>query len=362
MTISNQEAQRNINNTIMKFTTIPNTAIKISKIGLGTMTFGEQNSEVEAHEQLDFALEHHVNFIDTAELYAVPTKPETQGLTEIYIGNWIAKRKNRNQFVLATKIAGPSRDLDYIRPNLGYSKEAIKEAVHKSLKRLQTDYIDLYQLHWPDRSTNFFGKLGYQQNNKDSWHDTILETIYVLDELVKEGKIRHYGLSNETPWGVMRHLQESKEHQLTRAKTVQNPYSLLNRTYEIGLAEVGLRENIGLLAYSPMAFGLLSGKFLHGKKPKNARITLYPQMSRYNNPQVERVIEKYATLAQEYGVSLAQMSLAFINQKNFVTSTIIGATNLAQLEENIKSIDIVLNDEILKKIDAIHQLQPNPAP
>lgn len=345
----------------MKFTTIPYTDIKISKIGLGTMTFGEQNSESEAHEQLDFALDYQVNFIDTAELYAVPTRPETQGLTEMYIGNWIAKRKNRDQFILATKIAGPSRDLEYIRPNLGYSKEAITEAIHKSLTRLQTDYIDLYQLHWPDRSANFFGKLGYQQNN-NSWQDTILETIRVLDELVKEGKIRHYGLSNETPWGVMRHLQESKAHQLTRAKTVQNPYSLLNRTYEIGLAEVGLRENIGLLAYSPLAFGLLSGKFLHGKKPKKARITLYPQMSRYNNPQVERIVEKYAALAQEYSVSLAQMSLAFINQQDFVSSTIIGATNLAQLEENIKSIDVVLSNEILEKIDAIHQLQPNPAP
>jgi len=346
----------------MKYTTLPNTDIKVSKICLGTMTFGEQNTEDEAHEQLDFALDHKVNFIDTAELYAVPTKPETQGLTETYIGNWIQNRKNRDQLVLATKIAGPSRDLSYIRPNLNYTKEAITEAIHKSLKRLKTDYIDLYQLHWPDRSANFFGKLGYQNNNNSTWEDTILETIKTLDDLVKEGKIRHYGLSNETPWGVMRHLQESKQHQLTRAKTIQNPYSLLNRTYEIGLAEISIRENIGLLAYSPMAFGLLSGKFLNGKKPKNARITLYPQMSRYNNPQVVGIIEKYAALAQEYGISLAQMSLAFINQQDFLTSTIIGATSIAQLNENIKSVDLDLTDEILEKIDTIHQLQPNPAP
>ncbi|HIP49253.1 MAG TPA: NADP(H)-dependent aldo-keto reductase [Lutibacter sp.] len=346
----------------MKFTTIPNTEIKVSKICLGTMTFGEQNTEAEAHEQLDFALDHQVNFIDTAELYAVPTRPETQGLTETYIGNWIAQKKNRDQIVLATKIAGPSRDLNYIRPNLGYTKDAITEAIHKSLKRLKTDYIDLYQLHWPDRNANFFGKLGYQKNKNSSWEDTIHETIKTLDDLLKEGKIRHYGLSNETPWGVMRHLQESKQHQLTRAKTVQNPYSLLNRTYEIGLAEISIRENIGLLPYSPMAFGLLSGKFLNGKRPKNARITLYPQMSRYNNPQVAGIVEKYAVLAQEYSISLAQMSLAFINQQDFVTSTIIGATSLAQLDENIKSIDVVLSDEILKKINAIHQLQPNPAP
>lgn len=346
----------------MKYTTIPNTEIKVSKICLGTMTFGEQNTEYQAHEQLDFALNHKVNFIDTAELYAVPTRPETQGLTETYIGNWIAKRKNREQLVLATKIAGPSHDLKYIRPNLNYSKEAITEAIHASLRRLKTDYIDLYQLHWPDRNTNFFGKLGFQNNTTNYWEDTILETLKVLDDLVKQGKIRHYGLSNETPWGVMRHLQESKQHQLTRAKTVQNPYSLLNRTYEIGLAEVSVRENIGLLAYSPMAFGLLSGKFLNGKKPKNARITLYPQMSRYNNPQVEKIIEKYAVLAQEYSISLAQMSLAFINQQDFVTSTIIGATSLEQLDENIKSINLILSDEILKKIEAIHQSQPNPAP
>lgn len=346
----------------MKYTTLPNTDIKVSKICLGTMTFGEQNSQSEAHEQLDFALEQGVNFIDTAELYAVPARPETQGLTEQFIGNWIANKKNRNQIVLATKVAGPSRDLGHIRTNLGYSKVAITEAVNKSLQRLQTDYIDLYQLHWPDRSTNFFGKLGYDANKNNSWEDSILETISILDNLVKEGKIRHYGLSNETPWGVMRHLQESRKHQLTQAKTIQNPYSLLNRTYEIGLAEISMRENIGLLPYSPMAFGLLSGKFLNGKRPKKARITLFPQMSRYNNVKVDQAVEKYARLAKEYNMSLAQMSLAFINQQQFVTSTIIGATTLAQLDENIKSIDLVLTDELNGRINEIHESQPNPAP
>ena len=346
----------------MQYTNLPKTDISVSKICLGTMTFGEQSTQKEAHEQLDFALEQGVNFIDTAELYAIPARAETQGITETYIGNWLAKNKNRTKIVLGTKVSGPSDNLAYIRKNLGFSKEAITEALHKSLKRLQTDYIDLYQLHWPDRHTNFFGKLGYYHIKNEVWDDTILEVIRLLDNLVKDGKIRHYGLSNETPWGVMRHLQESSNHQLTRAKTIQNPYSLLNRTYEIGLAEISIRENIGLLPYSPMAFGLLSGKFLNGQKPKNARISLYPEMSRYNNPQVEHVVIKYAALAKEFGLSLAQMSLAFVNQQDFVTSTIIGATTLRQLDENIKSIHVVLSDELLQKIDAIHVLQPNPAP
>jgi len=346
----------------MKYTNIPNTDIKVSKICLGTMTFGEQNTENEAHQQLDYALENGVNFIDTAEFYAVPGNPATQGLTETYIGNWINKRNNRDQIILATKIAGPGRDLDYIRPNLGYSKEAINEAINLSLKRLQTDYIDLYQLHWPDRNANYFGQRGYRHHPKEKWEDNFLSIIETLDNLVKQGKIRHYGLSNETPWGAMRHLQEAEKHQLTRAKTIQNPYSLLNRTYEVGLAEVSMRENIGLLAYSPMAFGILSGKFLHGKRPKNARISRFPQMSRYNNPKVNFAVEKYALLAEKHQISLAQMSLAFVNQQDFVTSNIIGATSLEQLKENIASVDLHLSEDILFEIENIHELQPNPAP
>jgi aryl-alcohol dehydrogenase-like predicted oxidoreductase len=326
------------------------------------MTFGEQNTETEAHQQLDYAFKNGVNFIDTAEFYAVPGNPATQGLTETYIGNWIKKRNNRDQIILATKITGPSRNLDYIRPNLGYSKEAFKEAINLSLKRLQTDYIDLYQLHWPDRNANFFGQRGYRHNPIEKWEDNFLLIVEILDNLVKQGKIRHYGLSNETPWGVMRHLQESQKHQLTQVKTVQNPYSLLNRTYEMGLAEISMRENIGLLAYSPMAFGLLSGKFLHGKRPKNTRISLFPQMSRYNNSKVNFAIEKYALLAKKHQISLAQMSLAFVNQQDFVTSNIIGATNLDQLKENIESIYLHLSDELLLEIENIHESQPNPAP
>ena len=346
----------------MKYTRLPNTDIKVSKICLGTMTFGEQNTEKEAHQQLDFSLENGINFIDTAEFYAVPGRAETQGLTETYIGNWLHKRNSRDQMVLATKVAGPGRDLDYIRKNLGYSKEAIHEAIDKSLKRLQTDYIDLYQLHWPDRNANFFGQRGYKYADNEQWSDNVKTVIETLNDLVKQGKIRHYGLSNETPWGVMHHLNESDRYQLTRAKTIQNPYSLLNRTYEIGLAEISSRENIGLLPYSPLAFGYLSGKFLHGKRPKDSRISLFPQMSRYNNDKVVKAVEKYAALADKYNLNLAQMSLAFINQQDFVTSTIIGATTLKQLEENSNSIHINLSDEILKEIEKIHEMQPNPAP
>ena len=346
----------------MKYTTLPNTNIKVSKICLGTMTFGQQNSEADAHEQLDYALSQGVNFIDTAELYAIPSKETTQGLTEQYIGSWITERKNRDQFILATKIAGPSRGLDYIRPNLGFSKEALEDALSKSLKRLQTDYIDLYQLHWPDRNVNNFGTRGYKHRSDEQWSDNIHEVISILDNWVKEGKIRHYGLSNETPWGVMRHLQESEKNGLSRAVTIQNPYSLVNRTFETGLAEISMRENIGLLPYSPLAFGKLSGKFLNGKSPENTRITLFPQMKRYNRKQVDDAIELYAAIAEKHGLSLAQMALAFINQQPFVTSVIIGATTLEQLKENIDSVNVHLSEEIIEEINAIHESNPNPAP
>jgi aryl-alcohol dehydrogenase-like predicted oxidoreductase len=348
--------------TNMKYTILPNTDIKISKICLGTMTFGEQNTESEAHEQLDYALDHDVNFIDTAEMYAVPGCAETQGSTERYIGSWLHNRKNRDKVVLATKVAGPNPSMDYIRKNLGFSKDAIYDAIEKSLVRLQTDYIDLYQLHWPDRNVNFFGQRGYKHSDNEQWNDNILSVINILNDLIKEGKIRHYGLSNETPWGVMRHIDEATKNRLSLVKTIQNPYSLLNRTYEVGLAEISMRENIGLLAYSPMAFGILSGKYLQGKKPKGARMSLFPQMSRYLSSQVEYAVKKYADLAIKNNLSLAQMSLAFVNQQDFVTSNIIGATSLSQLKENIQSIDIKLSDEILKEIDIIQEIQPNPAP
>ncbi len=345
----------------MIFTTLPNTNIKVSKICLGTMTFGEQNTEKEAHEQLDYAIEQGVNFIDTAEMYSVPGRKETQGLTEKFIGSWL-KNQKREDLIIATKITGPSSGLGYIRENIGFSDKSIDDAIDKSIKRLQTDYIDLYQLHWPERNANFFGTRNYKHDFDERWDDNFKVVIEKLDALVKEGKIRNYGVSNETPWGVMRHLSESSANGLTKCNTIQNPYSLLNRTFEIGLAEISMRENIGLLAYSPMAFGMLSGKYLYGKMPKDSRLKLFPIFSRYNSEQSQFLTKKYAELAKKLNVSLAQFSLAFVNQQPFVTSNIIGATTMNQLKENIGSIKVNLSEDILKEIDEIQELQPNPAP
>ena len=345
----------------MKYTNLPNTNIKVSKICLGTMTFGEQNTEKEGHQQLDFAIDNGVNFVDTAELYSVPGRKETQGSTEKIIGSWIAKG-NRDKIVLATKIAGPSPGLSYIRENLGFSKNAILEAVDKSLNRLQTDYIDLYQLHWPERNTNCFGVKNYKHSLSEQWKDNFGEVVETLNNLIKQGKIRHYGLSNETPYGILRYLEEAKAKNLAQPITIQNPYSLLNRTFEIGNAEISIKKNIGLLAYSPLAFGILSGKFLNGKQHPKSRVALYPQMNRYNNPQVESAVKKYAEIAQKYQLSLTQLALAFVNQQPFLISNIIGATNLNQLKENIESISISLSEEISQEIEAVFVQQPNPAP
>lgn len=345
----------------MIYSKIPQTDIEVSKICLGTMTYGQQNSEAEAHEQLDYAVEKGVNFIDTAEMYSIPGKKETQGSTESYIGSWL-KNQKRDKLVVGTKVTGPMPYFNYIREDLGFSKEVIHEALNKSLQRLQTDYVDVYQLHWPERNVNFFGQRNYKHNADEKWEDNFKTVIETLDGLVKEGKIRHYGVSNETSWGVMKQLYESKTHQLTSCKTIQNPYSLLNRSFEINLAEVCQRENIGLLAYSPLAFGALSGKYLNGQFPDNSRLKLFPAYSRYNNPQAVKLTSAYADLAKKHGLSLVQLSLAFVNQRSFVTSSIIGATTMAQLEENMASIDIKLSEEILNEIDQIQTLQPNPAP
>ncbi len=345
----------------MKYTKIPQTDIKVSKICLGTMTFGQQNTEKEAHEQLNFAKEKGVNFLDTAEMYSIPGRKETQGDSERYIGTWLKDQK-REDLVVATKVTGPMDYFNYLRPNLGFSKNVIKDALNQSLKRLRTDYVDVYQLHWPERNVNFFGQRNYSHNPDEKWVDNIKEIIENLDGLVKEGKIRHYGLSNESSWGVMRHVAESRNNNLTTCKTIQNPYSLLNRTFEINLAEVALREQVGLLAYSPLAFGVLSGKYLDGKLPEKSRLKLFPNYSRYSNPQALKLTATYAELAKKNNMSLTELSLAFVNQRPFVTSNIIGATTIDQLKENIGSIHFELSDELLKEIDQIQELQPNPAP
>ena len=347
----------------MRYTTLPNTDIKVSKICLGTMTFGEQNTEDDAHEQLNYAIDQGINFIDTAEMYSVPGRKETQGSTERFIGTWL-KNQKREDLVIATKIVGPSPGLSYIRDNMGYSNDAIDDAIEKSFKRLQTDYIDLYQLHWPERKANYFGVRNFKQDSEDQWKDNFHEIVEKLNSLVKEGKIRHYGVSNETSWGLMKHLNESNNNGYTRCKTIQNAYSLLNRTFEGSLAEVSYRENVGLLAYSPLAFGSLSGKYLN-KSPKNARLELYPQlkkMRRYLSEESVFVTEKYKELAEKNNLSLTHLALAFINQQPFVTSNIIGATTMLQLKENITSIDVNLSEEILEEIDKINELRPNPAP
>ena len=346
----------------MKYTSLPNTEIKVSKICLGTMTFGQQNTETEGHEQMNYALEKGVNFFDTAEMYSVPAREETYGSTEKILGTWFKKSGRREEVVLASKIAGPNPNFTYMRDKNDFSPTSIKYALDNSLQRLQTDYIDLYQLHWPERKTNFFGQRGFKVQEDDAWEDNIHAVLDTLGDFIKEGKIKHIGLSNETPWGIMRFLEESKHHNLPRIKTVQNPYSLLNRLFESGSAEISLRENVGLLAYSPMAFGILSGKFLSGEKHPNARINLFPQFSRYNSAQCTEATRLYQEIAHKNGLSLTELSLAFIEQQPFVTSTIIGATTMEQLKENIDTIQVSLSDEILKAIDEVQAIIPDPAP
>jgi aryl-alcohol dehydrogenase-like predicted oxidoreductase len=343
----------------MKYTKLPNTNLNISKICLGTMTWGEQNTEKDAHEQLSFAVDKGINFIDTAEMYPIPPSPKTQGLTEQYIGTWFAKTKSRDKVILASKIVGPSRGFKHIRENLDFSKASLDDALNKSLKRLQTDYLDLYQLHWPDRSVNIFGVRDYTHDER--WKDTIAETIEQLESYIKQGKIRHIGISNETPFGLMRYMEEARKG-ATKMVSVQNAYSLLNRRDEIGLTEVILQENIGYLAYSPLSFGMLSGKYLDGAKPAKARTTLFPNYSRYQGEGSFEATIKYNEIAKKHGLSLAQMSLAFVQQQPFVTSTIIGATSIEQLSENIESSTLILSEEILKEIKVVHDRIPNPAP
>ena len=326
------------------------------------MTWGKQNTEAEGHEQMDYALDNGVNFFDTAELYPIPAHADRYADTEKIIGNWFKKNGNRDKVVLASKIAGKADFTKFIRTT-GFDRASIINAVEGSLSRLQTDYIDLYQLHWPERNTNYFGKRGYTHDTTDHWQDNIHQVLETLRDLIQQGKIRQVGISNESPWGTMRFLEESKVHAgLPRAITIQNPYSLLNRTFEVGLAEISMRERIGLLAYSPLGFGALSGKYLGDLRPEGARLSLFPNYDRYVKGNSVIATQKYYDLAMSNGVSLAQMALAFVNSRPFVTSTIIGATSMKQLEENIDSINLELSDEVLQGIEAIHNETPNPAP
>ena len=350
----------------MEHRLLGDTGISVSKICLGSMTWGEQNSEADAHQQLDYAVAHGVNFIDTAEMYPVPPCRETYATTERYIGSWLKQRGKRDDLVLASKIAGPTsanRLESYIRNGNDFSRAQILAACEASLSRLQTDYLDLYQLHWPERQTNFFGRLGVSSLAEDESFTPFEEIVDAMGELVKQGKIRSYGLSNETPWGTLNYLQlADSQAEKPRVASVQNPYNLLNRSYEVGMSEISLRENIPLLAYSPLAFGVLSGKYRHGAMPAGSRLALFERFQRYTKPKAFEAVERYAAIAEQAGISLATLSLAFVTQQDFVASNIIGATTLEQLRENIASAEVTLSSDIIEAINAVHAEISNPCP
>ena len=344
----------------MNYRKLGNTDLEVSTICLGTMTWGEQNTQEEGFEQMDYALDQGVNFWDTAELYAVPPKAETFGHTEKIIGNWFEKNKKRDKVILATKVAGPSRK--YLRNGENsFVGKNLDQAINDSLRRLKTDYIDLYQLHWPERNVNNFGKLGYthKENNWNEFED-------VLDNLKKYidiGKIRYVGLSNETPWGVMNYLKLSKDKDLPRMMSIQNPYSLLNRSYEVGLAEISIREKIGCLAYSPLASGYLSGKYRNGNFPKGSRMERdFDFWTRYRKPNVDKVVEEYFKISKKYDLDISQMSIKFCEVQDFMTSVIIGATTMEQLKTDIESVKVKLDENVIKEINEIQKIYPNPCP
>jgi|TARA_Y100001936_G_scaffold119146_1_gene116586 aryl-alcohol dehydrogenase-like predicted oxidoreductase len=345
----------------MKFRKLGNTNLNVSLICLGTMTWGTQNSEKDAFEQMDYSIDQGINFFDTAELYSVPPTKDSYGKTETIIGNWFEKRKNRDKIILASKIAGPG--LDWIRGGKNsFSEKKIEEAIDNSLKRLKTDYIDLYQLHWPERSTNCFGRREYKvDKNEGEWND-FENVLQSLEKFIKNGKIRYIGVSNETPYGLSKYLEISKNKNLPRMMSVQNPYSLVNRTYEIGMSEISIREKCGLLVYYPLASGALSGKYRNGQMPKNARMTLFKGWERMLNPLAMKAYDEYYKLSKENNMTMVQLAQAFVNSRPFVTSNIIGATSMDQLKENIDSIKVELTEEIMEKINLIHNNNPNPAP
>lgn len=335
------------------------TGMEVSRLCLGTMTFGEQNSEADAHEQLDRAVAFGINFIDTAEMYPVPPQAATQGRTERYIGSWLRRRNCRDDVILATKAAGPG--LDHIRGGPRLTRDHLHRAIDDSLSRLTTDYIDLYQLHWPDRNANFFGKLGYTpQEEEDA--TSLEETLSALKELVDAGKVRAIGLSNDTPWGVMRSLRLADTMGVPRIASIQNPYNLLNRSFEVGLAEIAHREQVGLLAYSPLAFGVLSGKYLDGARPPKGRLTLFERFKRYTSDVAEQATHAYVKIARQHDLDPAQMALAYVNSRPFLTSNIIGATTMDQLESNIASEGLRLDQEVIDAIEEVHKQFPNPCP
>ena len=346
----------------MKFKKLGDTNLDVSLICLGTMTWGEQNTQKEGFEQMDYAIEKGINFFDTAELYAIPPKEKTYGKTEEIIGNWFRLRKNRDKVILASKIAGPG--LKWIRGGGSqYSPKSIEEALHNSLKRLKTDYIDLYQLHWPERNTNYFGDLDYEHDKEEKNWNSFENILKTLKKFIDQGKIRYIGISNETPWGFAKFLEIAKEQKLPRIVSVQNPYNLVNRVYEIGMSEISMREKAGLLAYSPLAAGYLTGKYRNNQMPKNSRMDLfYDNYPRYHNERTYEAVDEYFDIAEKKKISLTQLSQAFVNSRDFVTSNIIGATTMEQLKENIDSISISLDQETMDEINLIHQKIPNPAP
>ena len=345
----------------MEIRKLGRTGLDVSLICLGTMTWGQQNTEAEAHEQMDYALDHGVNFFDTAEMYPVPNRAETVGRTEAYIGSWMAARKSRDKIILATKVAGPSNMAMPRDGSPGLDAANIRLAIDASLQRLGTDVIDLYQVHWPARHTNYFGRLGYVHDETDVPVD-IGETFEALADLVRAGKVHHIGLSNETPWGVMQFLNAADSAGISRPASIQNPYSLLNRSFEVGLAEMAIREDVGLLAYSPLAFGALSGKYLGAQNPKGARLTLFPEFGRYLAPPGRAATQAYVDIAGQAGLDPAQMALAFVNTRRFVTSTIIGATTMDQLAANIASTQITLTTDVVNAIEAAHENHTYPSP
>ena len=345
----------------MKFKKLGNTDLDVSLICLGTMTWGTQNTEKDAFEQMDYSVRQGVNFFDTAEIYSVPPTSESYGKTEVMIGNWFEKRKNRDKIILASKVAGPG--CDWIRGGgNNFDEKKIGEAIDGSLKRLKTDYIDLYQLHWPERSTNFFGRRDYSYNNKEGEWNSFENILDALGKHIKSGKIRYIGMSNETPYGLSRYLEISKNKGAPRMMSVQNPYSLVNRTYEIGMSEISIRQKCGLLVYYPLAAGALSGKYRNGEMPKNSRMTLFKGWERHLNPLAMRAYDEYYKLAKDFNLTMVQLAQSFVNSRPFVTSNIIGATTMEQLKENIDSVNIDFTDEMMERVDKIHNENPNPSP